>query len=180
VWVGVLVGAPSGLLVGIGVAKLATYILPVPPELVEQFGKELLPENVPFWQLVLILSVLPGICEEIAFRGLLLYGMRKRFGPVGLCLFVGCVFGLFHFALFRLVPTALLGVILSSVVVMTGSIFPAMLWHALNNGISVVAALGFGVEVGTAWWHSAVAVVPLVFSLWLIRRYGRGYPDLRS
>jgi hypothetical protein len=90
------------------------------------------------------------------------------------------VFGFFHFALFRLVPTAFLGTLLAAVTVMTGSIFPSMLWHAVNNGVTVVASLGFGAEIGTKWWHSAVAVVPLALSLWVIRRFGSPYPDLRS
>jgi sodium transport system permease protein len=179
VWLAVLVGAPSGLLVGIGVARLASYLLPVPEELVEQFGRELIPEGIPLWQLLLFLAVLPGVCEEIAFRGLLLHGLRRRFRPATLCLVVGCVFGFFHFALFRLVPTAFLGTILAAVTVATGSIFPAMLWHALNNGLPVAASsvpwLG---AVGSKWWHSAVAVVPLALSLWTIWRFRTPYPGV--
>lgn len=175
----VIVGAPSGLLVGLGVSRLMSYVLPVPEELIEQFSKDLFPAHVPIWQMVFFVAILPGICEEIAFRGVLLYGLRRRLRPLALCIAVGCVFGFFHMALFRLVPTAFLGVILGSLTVFTGSIFPSMLWHALNNGIAVVAPT-LGLDVGGEWWHSAVAVIPLALSIWVIRRFGRGYPGLRS
>jgi sodium transport system permease protein len=173
VWLAVLVGAPSGLVVGLGVARLASYVLPVPTELIEQFGQSLFPADVPVWQMLLFIAVIPGICEEIAFRGLLLHGLRRRFRPVMLCLVVGAVFGLFHFALFRLASTAFLGVVLAAVTVLTGSIFPAMLWHAMNNGIAVVATMGIQLDYVEAWWHPLVALVPFALSLWTMWRWRR-------
>jgi len=52
---------------------------------------------------------------------------------------VGIIFGLFHVALFRFAPTAFLGVLLAAIVLLTGSIYPAMLWHALSNAASLLA-----------------------------------------
>jgi sodium transport system permease protein len=169
-WVAALVGAPSALVVGLGIAQLGSYFFPVPEELLRQFGQELFPASVPLWQMLLFIAVLPGVCEEIAFRGMLLYGLKRRFGPVGLCLAVGVIFGLFHFSLFRLIGTAFLGVLLSAVTLLSGSIFPAMLWHFANNAIAVLAVTsGYGGEV-PLWW-SAAALVPLAFSFWLLWRF---------
>lgn len=174
----VVIGAPSGLLVSVGVARLASLVLPVPNEVLEQFGKQLFPVDVPLWQMLLFVAILPGICEEIAFRGVLLHGLRRRMRPVPLCLTVGLVFAMFHFVLFRLVPTAFLGVLLSAVTVLTGSIFPAMLWHATNNGLSILAALGEGSGIGSKWWHSALAVLPLLLSFWMLWRWRTPYPGV--
>ena len=179
VWLAVLVGAPAGLVTTLGVMKLATLVLPVPPEVLEGFGKSLMPEGVPFGQLLFFMTVMPGIFEELAFRGVLLHGLRHRFHPAAVALIVGGVFGLFHVALFRLVPTAFLGVMLAAVTMLTGSIFPAMLWHALNNAIAIVAGktdvpLG---ELDPGSFVAAAALLAVAF--WILWRNGRPYPGLR-
>jgi membrane protease YdiL (CAAX protease family) len=129
---------PGGLLTTLGLFQLANRFFPVSAEMMEQFNQAVLPQNVPPVQLVFFLTVMPGVFEEITFRGVLLYGLRRRFHPVVVALLVGAIFGLFHLALFRFVPTAFLGVILAAVRMLTGSIFPCMLWHCLSNGLSIL------------------------------------------
>ncbi|MBN1425942.1 CPBP family intramembrane metalloprotease [Candidatus Fermentibacteria bacterium] len=180
VWPLVAIGAPAGLLAAAGVFRLASLVLPVPKEMLEAFGKGLMPEEIPFWQLVLFIAVLPGVFEELTFRGTLLYGLRKSLHPVPLVLVVGAVFGLFHVALFRIVPTAFIGIVLSGVTLLTGSVFPAMLWHALNNGLSI--ALGHFeldlAELTTLHYAGAALILLAVFAaLWRIRT---PYPELRT
>ena len=175
VWPLVLVGSPAALVTGIGVGQLAQKVFPVPQRIMESFGEFLAPQSVPLWELVLLVAVLPGICEEIAFRGVLLYGLRSRLRPVPLALAVGTIFGLFHVSLFRIVPTAWLGVLLATVVLLTGSIFPAMLWHAVNNAAALVPErLGWiDPEMSIPGWAYPVAagVLALVLAgLWAVRR----------
>ncbi|MFP4624091.1 MAG: CPBP family intramembrane glutamic endopeptidase [Gemmatimonadota bacterium] len=142
----------------------------------------MVPEGVPLWQVILFLAVLPGIGEEIAFRGLLLHGLRRRFRPVALALVVGLIFGLFHVSLFRLIPTTYLGVLLAGVTLLTGSIFPAMLWHALNNAAALVPAHldWWGDEPTIPGWLFAAAVVGLAAALWIIWVSRTPYPGLRG
>ena len=105
-WVAVLIGAPAALLVGLGLAELVnTFVFPVPEQLMESFGEELLGPDLPLWQLVFFLTIMPGIFEELAFRGVLLHGLRgliKRKWVLALA--VGIIFGIFHVSLFRIVP----------------------------------------------------------------------------
>ncbi|MHB9131202.1 MAG: ABC transporter permease subunit [Armatimonadota bacterium] len=177
VWLAILIAAPSGVLVGQGIFRLASYVLPIPPEMLdaEVMGSLM---RMPLWLQLTALAALPGICEEIAFRGLLLYGLRKSLRPVALALVIGAIFGLFHFLLFRFVPTALLGAMLATVVLLTGSIFPAILWHMLNNGLALYAAhAGWPIDN----LHPAVylgAVIPLGVAFYLLYRYRTPYPDL--
>lgn len=180
VWPAVLVGAPSGFVVGIGLAEITGVFLPVPPQVLEAFGQFLLPEGMGLVQLVLLLAVLPGITEEIAFRGLLLHGLRRRLKPWALCLVVGGIFGLFHVSLFRILPTAYLGTMLALVTILTGSLFPAMLWHALNNAVALlpVAAGWVSPDLTLPVWAWPVAAVGLLGSLWTLRRVGAGYPGV--
>lgn len=179
VWLAVAVGAPAGLLTGIGVFRLANLVVPVPKAMMEAFSEQLLPGDVPFWQLMLLLTVLPGICEEIAFRGVLLHGLHRRLRPVPLALAVGLAFGLFHFSLFRIAPTAFLGVLLASVTLLTGSIFPAMAWHAVNNALGIASSqFGFDMPDFPIAIHLAAAVI-LALAFWIIWRVRTPYPGLR-
>jgi hypothetical protein len=130
---------------------------------------------------VFFLAVLPGICEELAFRGVLLYGLSKRLRPVALSLAVGLVFGFFHVSLFRLIPTAYLGVVLSAVTILSGSIFPAMLWHTLNNATALVPAyLGWiDADMSMEPWMYAVAVAGLAVAFWILWRTRQPWRGLR-
>jgi len=105
VWIAVLIGAPSFLVAGIAVARLSEKILPMPRGMLEAFSKTLVPPDMGLASMILLLAILPGICEELTFRGVLLYGLRKKYHPVVLAIVVGIVFGAFHFALFRLAST---------------------------------------------------------------------------
>jgi sodium transport system permease protein len=178
VWVGVALGAPAALVAANAFFRLMDYILPVPTELLENFGQSLMPEGIPAWHIIVLLSVLPGITEELTFRGVLLHGLRRRFGPVGIALVVGLIFGFFHFQIFRIPATALLGVILTAVTLLTGSIFPAIVWHTLNNALALY--LGFlGVDAfGESWWWALGSVVALALAFRIIWIHRTPYPDV--
>ena len=183
VWPAIVIGAPSGYIVGIGLAELVnTYVFPVPQNVLEAFGDALLGDQMPLWQLLLFIAVMPGILEELAFRGVLLHGLRKVFGPVGICLMVGAIFGIFHVSLFRLLPTAYLGVVFAAVVLLTGSIFPVMLWHFLNNAIGIVPAhMGWVTEdTVVPWWVFVLGLVGLVVALGIIWDVRTPYPDMKK
>jgi sodium transport system permease protein len=173
-WVAVLVGAPAAYLTGVGLAEIVdAYLFPVPQSVLEAFGDVMLGAELPLWQLLLFLAVMPGVLEEIAFRGMLQHGLSSRLRPLVLCLAVGMVFGLFHVAIFRIIPTAYLGMILAATVVLTGSIYPAMLWHAVNNALALVpASLGWiDADTTVPGWGYPAALVALTVSFWILWRF---------
>ena len=130
--------------------------------------------------LLIFLAVLPGIMEELTFRGVLLHGLHNRLHPVALSLVVGLIFGLFHVALFRLAPTAFLGVLLSMVTLLTGSIFPAMLWHALNNALALLSGYHeFPVSDLHPVWYS-FGLAGLLAAFWILWRNRTPYRGLRT
>jgi sodium transport system permease protein len=138
-WIAVLAGVPAGLITGVGMFRLSEIFVPVPRELIESFSQYLIPDAVPFWQLVIFMTLLPAVCEEVAFRGVMLQALRRHFPPLTAALLVALAFGLAHFSLFRIFSTAYLGILLAGITILSGSIFPAMLWHGLNNGLALVA-----------------------------------------
>jgi sodium transport system permease protein len=173
-WPAVLIGAPSLLLISLGLGQLVnTWLFPVPQRMIEAFG-ESLTEGIPMWQLIFFITIMPGFFEEIAFRGILFTGLRKHFSrPWMAVLGCGLIFGLFHVSLFRIVPTGFLGVVLALVVLRTGSIFPAMLWHFLNNFLALVPEQTGWLELdptrGVPFWWYAVAIIGAGIS-WLLMK----------
>ena len=181
VWPAVLVGTPSALVLAVGMADLVNrFVFPVPQDMLESFGQALTGPDLPVWQMVFFLGVMPGVLEELTFRGVLLHGTSRKMRPVATALVVGAIFGMFHVSLFRIVPTAFLGVVLAAVVLLSGSIYPAMLWHFLNNVLGIVPAhqewipQDFGVEP----WMTGVAAVGFALAFWILWRTRRPYPGL--
>lgn len=101
--------------------------------------------------MVAVVAVTPAICEEAIFRGWLLSSLRGRVKPwvaVGL---TAVIFGVFHLSIYRFLGTASLGLLMGWMVWQTRSIWPAVLYHLLNNACSVLSedalkALGVNTE----------------------------------
>ena len=178
VWLAVLLLVPSTLLTGIFIVGLSSVFLPFPEEMLEKFASQLIPDDFPIWKIILMLAITPGIVEEMAFRGLLLHGLHRRLRPLVLILVVGVIFGLFHQALFRILPTAYLGMVLTTVAVLTGSIFPCMLLHAGNNAFAFLLYRS-GTDVENWPPELLLLNIPVfVFSIYLLYRYRTPYPGL--
>jgi sodium transport system permease protein len=174
-----LLAIPPGIVVAQGVFRLASLLLPVSSGMLEELSEALSPQGLSHADQLVLLALLPAVCEELAFRGALLHGLRRRLRPVALALVVGCAFGFFHFAYFRLIPTAFLGVLLTSLALLTGSTIPGMLVHAGNNALTLWAAeQGFPLDRLDAWLYLAAAAA-LGLCFWIVYRCRTPYPGLR-
>jgi len=90
----------------------------------------------PIWGYI-IFAFSPAVCEEILFRGVILSSLRKKVSSTVCILLVGFLFGAFHMHIFRILPTALLGVALTFIVYHTGSVYLSMAAHFFNNGFAL-------------------------------------------
>jgi sodium transport system permease protein len=88
----------------------------------------------PFPVVLLLVAVLPAICEELSFRGFVLSGLLKRTKPLTAMIATAAFFAAFHLSLYRFLPTFLIGLAASFLVWRSRSIFVGMLLHFLNNG----------------------------------------------
>jgi membrane protease YdiL (CAAX protease family) len=119
-------------------AWLQGLFIPVPHEFLEMMAEFLTADSAGrFLWLLFLVALVPSVCEEVLFRGVLLSGLRSRLPAVAAVVVSGLIFGLFHLAPetgFRILPTAWLGMVLAWVVVASGSLPLVVLLHFLNNG----------------------------------------------
>ena len=84
----------------------------------------------------IIISLTPGICEEVMFRGLMMTSY-ERLGKWKAILYSAILFGIFHFNLQNLLGPIFLGIIFGILVFKTDSIFSGILAHTINNTIAL-------------------------------------------
>jgi sodium transport system permease protein len=177
VWLAVLIAIPCGSIAANAVFRLLNVFIPVSQRMIEQFSRDVLPPGMPQWQIYLYAALIPAVCEEIAFRGILLHGLRKRFRPLFLPVAAGLIFGMFHFSLFRIAPTAFLGMVITAIALMTGSILPGMLLHFGNNAFGIWSEKsGLSLDA-IQWWQYIGPVAIFVLALYIIYRNRTPYPD---
>ena len=92
---------------------------------------------MPFVAGLLLMALLPAICEELMFRGYLYTAFleKMQFLPAMIC--VSLLFGISHMSLIKLIPTALLGCALFYARERSQSMAASSLIHFLNNGFSI-------------------------------------------
>lgn len=87
---------------------------------------------------VAISALLPAICEELLVRGVFQYEISSYAG--GFCGIVAgaLVFAMLHYDFRYFLVYFVAGLVLGAITHVTGSVFPAILVHFLNNTISIL------------------------------------------
>lgn len=83
-----------------------------------------------------VMSITPGICEEIMFRGVILNAYDKLGYKKGI-LITALLFGIFHFNLVNFIGPLILGIVFGIMVYRTNSLYSSIIGHTLNNAIAV-------------------------------------------
>jgi len=93
----------------------------------------LLPHTLQEAQWFVLLSVTAGYCEELLYRGYLVWFFAPWLGDIGAMAFVVAIFGVSHAYQGRkgAVRATLAGAVMAGIVLGTGSLIPAMIVHAL-------------------------------------------------
>lgn len=86
---------------------------------------------------LVVLAVTPAFCEEVLFRGYVQRQLERGTGVVAGILISGIVFGLYHLRLTQAIPLCVLGIYLAWLVWRTGSLWPAIVVHFMNNAMAV-------------------------------------------
>lgn len=99
-------------------------------ELFEQAGG-LLP-------ILLIVAATPAICEELAFRGFILTGLSQLKNKYAAIAISAILFGVAHGILQQSIMATITGFVIGYVAYQSRSLFPAILYHFVHNGLFVL------------------------------------------
>jgi CAAX protease family protein len=138
------------LLVGGGFVTIA-----IVGNILDQFlnaGEEqgLLPDGwdssraAPFIANVVVVAGIAPVVEEFSFRGLGYAATRSAWGANAALLVTSIAFGLAHGLVEALPVLALFGLVLAVVRQRTGSLYPAIILHAVFNGLALLVAVTIG------------------------------------
>ena len=94
----------------------------------------------PMWAVILVIALLPALCEEFAFRGFILSGFRHRGHDWRAIIFTSLFFAITHTILFQQFNAFLLGMLLGYLAVKSRSIWPPVIYHFVHNATVQLSA----------------------------------------
>jgi sodium transport system permease protein len=145
------------------------------------------------WRSVLLLAVMPAVCEELLFRGWVLSALagerptRRR--AIAAVLVQAAAFAAFHLLPERMPQTFVMGLALGWMTLATRSLLPAVIAHAAHNATPVMlvatategdlAALSTDVGGGLPHWAVVAAIGCLIGGGFLMAfaLHGRNWRD---
>lgn len=138
--------------------------------------------EAPLLASVAAVAIVPGFCEELAFRGWILSGIRSSSRQWTAIVISSILFGVMHVLLSayqQFFHATLLGLVLGLLAVRSGSLWPSVIMHMMNNAMAVLLGAWATASPSTAGWlfadtkslyyHSPIIVMAAVLSVVLIR-----------
>ena len=119
---------------------LATCLSKIIPSM--ETSSDLLTESIlsgGFIPALIIVGITPAICEEAAFRGFLFGSLKHRTKVWIAVLISAALFGLYHMNFLQFFTGLFMGCFMAYMTYKSESIFPSVLFHMLNNSLSVIA-----------------------------------------
>lgn len=96
---------------------------------------------------IVVMAVVPAVCEEFIFRGAMQQTCAKWFGNHHWAiLLTAAVFSIIHFDLFNFMPRFLMGLLLGYIYYYSGTIWASVMAHFTNNALVVFMYYFFGAE----------------------------------
>jgi len=122
---------------------LVSTIYPISPEAIEGLKPftEAIKSAPSIWHLLAVIALAPAICEELAFRGFILSGLRHMGRKWGAIVISAAFFGIAHGLLQQSIMAFGVGIVIGYLAVQTGSILPGILFHLTHNSLGILVGL---------------------------------------
>jgi sodium transport system permease protein len=164
---GALLLAPALALAMLAFIPWQQRVLPLPSSALEDSAPAMWLATLPTWGKFLVLALSPGITEELLFRGAIQSGLRRDMPARSVVLWQAALFAVAHASIYRFVPIAMVGALLSAVALRGRSVVPAILLHVAYDALLVL-------EVKADWLSPWPAAGLAAAGLLLL---GRGTPS---
>lgn len=107
--------------------------------------------------LLLVMAIVPAICEELAFRGFVLSGLRHMGHKWQAIVVSAFFFGVTHAIFQQSIVACFLGVLLGFIAVQTGSLIPCVLYHGLHNSLALLSSQILSETASDPAWRFVVS-----------------------
>ena len=167
-------------ILGLGIVLTELYnavifVLPMPEMFQDAFHK-LVGNKTSYLSALFVAVVIAPLTEEIVYRGIILKGLLAHYTQNRAIVWSALLFGLIHLNPWQFPVAFILGLIFAYWVIQTGSLWPAIWGHALNNFLSVTfrhfdvpgfpVSEDFNVVVHNPWWLNVCGPILAVLGLW--------------
>ena len=126
-------------------------------------------DGVSFVPGLLLMALLPAVCEELMYRGYMFTAFKNKMSIPKAVVIVSLLFGVSHMSMIKILPTAVLGAALAYMIYKSGSIVTSALIHFLNNALAVVM-LYYGDKI--SFLNDESLGVPVLVTMFVIALVG--------
>ena len=123
------------------------------------------------------------LIEELLYRGVILCGLLGNYTRSYAVVWSAILFGVGHLNPWQLPPALIWGLVFAWWVILTGSLWPALVAHALHNFVSVTiqhfdiplfqVSEDLNVVVFNPWWWTGSGMVLAALGLWWFSRVSK-------
>ena len=150
-------------------------VLPM-PEMVQDIFHQSWGKKTSYLSAFFVVVVIAPLIEEIIGRGIILKGLLAHYTQNRAMVWSAILFCLIHLNPWQFPAAFILGLVFAWWVVQTGSLWPAILGHALNNFWFVTfrhfdvpgfpVSEDFNVVIHNPWWLNVCGPILAVLGLW--------------
>ncbi|MBI9099166.1 MAG: CPBP family intramembrane metalloprotease [Spirochaetaceae bacterium] len=155
---------------------LLYFILPMPSFLVDIFNQAFTLDSLLLSLLLIV--IIPAVCEEILFRGFILFGLKRHYSPHKSIFISSLLFGLVHLNPWQFLTAFLLGLIFGWIAVKTESIILPILGHTLNNLMALISVRYFAMEINPPdqfelqpFWLDLTGILLCILGFYFLHQY---------
>ncbi len=111
------------------------------------------------------LCLLPAVCEELLFRGVIQSGLNKCGKRISIMV-TSAMFAIFHMSISQIIYPVLFGILLSGIMYKESNILYTIIMHAINNFLSLTISY-FNIPLVFNHW-SYILIAFVLLTVWLV------------
>ncbi|MBU3111613.1 CPBP family intramembrane glutamic endopeptidase [Clostridium lacusfryxellense] len=134
--------------------------IPMPDFIVQAFNE------MAISPIIMILSavIIAPIYEEVIFRGIMLKGMARKMNPILAIIISALFFAILHMNIPQGINAFLLGIVIGSIYLNTGSIYLSIFAHFINNSVGITISELYGLISGkySILFHGVAIILGII------------------
>jgi membrane protease YdiL (CAAX protease family) len=180
-WIAMTIFMVGFVIVSSELDNLVNYVLPM----TEMFRNifDVITTKQAFILSIFVMGIIPGIMEELFFRGLILDGLQRNYSQRKAITISALLFGLIHLNPWQFYGGLIMGLIMALICIKTNSIFLSIYMHFFNNTLytitvkyrELIPIKGFNSNFATPVefqpvWFDIIGIIILIVGIILLKK----------